>query len=288
MLRSVWAQELNDALAASPDIQPRQLRGPQAAILHKISFGLEGLPLRDQDTGTAPFNFRTAWMSSPMHLEPRTRLLRALLALASIAMGLHVSAAGADDASALLGRWRVPPYQQEKFRMSPQCQRHAETDVQAVAESEVEVFSCDDPKFAAHKARILEFVRSVNPIYRAEGHPLYSEKISGLCAIVTASQSERKQDVCNPSEKLRGAPILDLPVIWNIRKSADSEWPLQGDSYSPSSGLGAISCFKKPAGNRVVTKGCRRWTVELPLIGSEPCDCGCSMIVCDQYIWDRK
>ncbi len=149
------------------------------------------------------------------------------------------------------------------------------------------MFPCDDPKFASQKARILDFVRSVNPVYRAQGHPLYSETITGLCAVVKKSQSERKQDLCNPSEKLRNAPILGLPVIWNIRKSRDPDWAFVGDSYSPSSGFGAISCFKKPAGDRVLTKGCRRWTVEIPLIGSEPCDCGCSMIVCDNYTWSR-
>jgi hypothetical protein len=203
-------------------------------------------------------------------------------------MGFHSAPTLADDATALIGTWQVPPFEQERFRMSPQCQRHAETDVHTVGASAVEVFSCDDPKFAAQKARILEFVHSVNPIYRAEGHPLYSEKISGLCAVVTASQSARKQDVCNPSEKLRGGPILGLPVIWNIRPSGNSEWPFKGDSYSPSSGFGAISCFKRPTGDRVLTKGCRRWTVEIPLIGSDPCDCGCSMIVCDNYRWSRN
>jgi hypothetical protein len=138
------------------------------------------------------------------------------------------------------------------------------------------------------KARILAFVRSVNPIYRAEGHPQYSENISGLCAVVRVSKSARKDDVCNPSEQLRAEPYVGLPVIWNIRETGDSEWPYRGDSYSPSSGYGAISCFKQPSGNKLLTKGCRRWTVELPLIGSEPCDCGCSMIVCDKYVWERK
>lgn len=222
-----------------------------------------------------------------MHWKPRTRLLQGVLALATAAIGLHVAQAAAQDATALMGSWRVPPFDQERGRMSPQCQRHADTEVQRVPEGAIEVFSCDDPKFAAQKARILEYVHSVNPIYRAKGYPLYSEKISGLCAVVTASQSTRKQDLCNPSEKLRGAPILGLPVIWNIRKSGNSEWPFVGDSYSPSSGYGAISCFKPPSGNQLRTKGCRRWTVELPLIGSEPCDCGCS-VVCDSYTWERK
>jgi Uncharacterized protein conserved in bacteria (DUF2147) len=222
-----------------------------------------------------------------MRLKSYTRQLR-LLALASIAISFHAAPTLADDATALMGSWHVPPFEQETYRMSPQCQRHAEGDVHTVGASAVEVFSCDDPKFAAQKARILDFVHSVNPIYRAEGHPLYSEKISGLCAVVTASQSQRKQDACNPSEKLRAGPILGLPVIWNIRPSGNGEWPFIGDSYSPSSGFGAISCFKKPSGDHLLTKGCRRWTVEIPLIGSEPCDCGCSTIVCDNYRWSRK
>ena len=69
------------------------------------------------------------------------------------ALGLPGAPSAADDASALLGNWRVPPYEQQRMRMSDQCQRSADTDVQNVAESEVEVFSCDDPKFAAEKAR---------------------------------------------------------------------------------------------------------------------------------------
>ncbi len=223
-----------------------------------------------------------------MHPNPRTRALPLLLALASITIGLPAAPGTADDTAALMGNWHVPPYEQERMRMSSQCQQYADTDVQAVAESEVEVLPCDDPKFAKEKARILAYVRAVNPIYRAQGHPLYSEKISGLCAVVRVSKSSRTQDVCNPSEKLRAEPYIGLPVIWNIHKTGDSDWPYRGDSYSPSSGYGAISCFKKPAGNRLVTKGCRRWTVELPFIGSEPCDCGCSMIVCDKYVWDRK
>jgi hypothetical protein len=223
-----------------------------------------------------------------MHRNSRTLLQRSLFVLAAAAIALPVAPSLADDTAALIGRWHVPPYEQERMRMSPQCQRHADTDVQAVAESEVEVFPCDDPKFAAVKARILAYVRSVNPIYRADGHPQYSERISGLCAVVRASKATRQQDVCNPGEQMRKEPIVGLPVIWNIRKTGDSDWPYQGDSYSPSSGYGAISCFKQPAGNKLLTKGCRRWTVELPLIGSEPCDCGCSMIVCDKYVWERK
>ncbi len=220
--------------------------------------------------------------------NPRSRLLPGLLALAAFMLGAPAPGSAAEDASALIGNWRVPPFEQKRLRMSDQCQGHANTDTQQVAESQVEVFNCDDPKFAADKARILAFIRSVNPIYRAEGHRLYSENITGLCAVVRASQSTRKEDVCNPSKNLRSAPIVGLPVMWNIRKTGDSEWPYAGDSYSPSSGFGAISCFKKPSGDKLLTKGCRRWTVEIPFIGSEPCDCGCSMIVCDKYVWERK
>jgi Uncharacterized protein conserved in bacteria (DUF2147) len=226
-------------------------------------------------------------LSPPMHHQ-FTRLLLAPLMLASSAIGFACTPSRADDAAALMGRWRVPPYAQERFRMSDQCQRHADTDTQRVDESDVQVFNCDDPKYAAVKARILDYVHRVNPIYRREGHPLYSENISGLCAVVQESKSERKDDVCNPSPDLRKQPIVGLPVIWNIRRTRNGDWPYRGDSYSPSSGYGAISCFKNPTGDRLVTKGCRRWTVELPFVGSEPCDCGCSMIVCDKYVWQRK
>ncbi|HKZ96416.1 MAG TPA: hypothetical protein VJ045_05505 [Hyphomicrobiaceae bacterium] len=188
----------------------------------------------------------------------------------------------------MIGRWLVPSREQKKSRMSPQCKQHAETDVQTVPESEIEIFSCDDPAFAPQKTRILEFVKSVNEVYRAQNRPLYSETISGLCAVVRESKAKRKTDLCNPSEKLREAPIKNLPIIWNIRASENDEWPLAGDSYSPSSGYGAISCFKKPGAGQVFTKGCRRWGVELPLIGAAACDCGCSEIVCDDYTWTRK
>jgi hypothetical protein len=89
------------------------------------------------------------------------------------------------------------------------------------------------------------------------------------------------------SEKLRGAPIENLPVVWNIQASTNDEWPLTGDSYSPSSGYGAISCFKRPATNQVITKGCRRWGVELPVIGAPTCDCECES-VCVVDAWTRK
>jgi hypothetical protein len=62
-------------------------------------------------------------------------------------------------------------------------------------------------------------VKSVNEVYRAQDRPLYSETISGLCALVRETTAKRKTDLCNPSEKLRGAPIENLPVVWNIRAS---------------------------------------------------------------------
>ena len=167
------------------------------------------------------------------------------LIVALVAIGLLHSPTLADDASALMGHWLVPSSEQKKSRMSPQCQQYAETDVQRVPESEIEIFSCDDPAFAPEKTRILEFVKSVNEVYRAQNRPVYSETISGLCAVVRETTAKRKSDLCNPSEKLRGAPIENLPIVWNIRASDNNEWPLVGDSYSPSSGYGAISCFKE-------------------------------------------
>ena len=215
------------------------------------------------------------------------RRLTVGLALILVAIGLPRSPALAEDASALIGRWLVPSREQEKSRMSPQCQQYAETDVQTIPESEIEIFHCDDPAFAAQKARILDFVKSVNEVYRAQNRPLYSETLSGLCAVVRETTAKRKTDLCNPSEKLRGAPIENLPVVWNIQASRNEEWPLTGDSYSPSSGYGAISCFKRPAANQVITKGCRRWGVELPMIGAPTCDCEC-ISVCEEDAWTRK
>ena len=127
--------------------------------------------------------------------------------------------------------------------MSPQCQRYAETEVQTVPESELQIFFCEDPAFAPHKARILEFVKSVNEVYRTHNRPLYSETISGLCAVVRETTAKRKTDLCNPSEKLRGAPIENLPVVWNIRESGSDEWPLAGDGYSPASGEMGLVCL---------------------------------------------
>ena len=207
------------------------------------------------------------------------------IALTLVATSLWPSLA--DDPSALMGRWLVPSREQAKSRMSPQCQQYAETDVQTIPESQIEIFSCDDLAFAPLKTRILEFVRSVNEVYRAQNRPLYSETISGLCAVVRETKAKRKTDLCNPSEKLRGAPIENLPVVWNIRASGNEEWPLVGDSYSPASGYGAISCFKRPAAEQVITKGCRRWGVELPVITAPTCDCGCQR-VCDEGAWTRK
>ena len=209
------------------------------------------------------------------------------LMLVLIAISLLHSPALADDASAMMGRWLVPSSEQKKSRMSPHCQQYAETDVQTVPESEIEIFSCDDPAFAPEKTRILEFVKSVNEVYRAQHRPVYSETISGLCAVVRETTAKRKSDLCNPSKELRGAPIENLPIVWNVRPSDNNEWPLVGDSYSPSSGYGAISCFKRPGADQVMTRGCRRWGVELPLIGAPTCDCGCE-IVCDDDVWIRK
>src|SRR6185437_11049606 len=66
------------------------------------------------------------------------RRLTVGLVLILVAIGLPRSPALADDASALIGRWLVPSREQEKSRMSPQCQQYAETDVQPVPASELE------------------------------------------------------------------------------------------------------------------------------------------------------
>jgi hypothetical protein len=250
--------------------------------------GVELRDIREAFAFSASAMGRTLDYSGPnANVAAPIRRLVVPLALILIAIGLAHSPALADDASALIGRWLVPSREQEKSRMSPQCQQYGETDVQTVPESEIEIFSCDDPAFAPQKTRILEFVKSVNAVYRAQNRPLYSETISGLCAVVRGTAAKRKTDLCNPSEKLRGAPIQNLPVVWNIRASENAEWPLAGDSYSPSSGYGAISCFKRPAAGQVITKGCRRWGVELPVIGAPTCDCECE-IVCDEDVWTRK
>ena len=73
------------------------------------------------------------------------------LALLLVDMGFPRSHVLADDASALTGHWIVPSREQKKSRMSPQCQQYAETDVQTVPESEIEIFPCDDPAFAPQK-----------------------------------------------------------------------------------------------------------------------------------------
>jgi hypothetical protein len=220
-------------------------------------------------------------------LMSRRWQLDVVRALILVLTGLPHSPVFAEDVSALIGRWLVPSREQEKSRMSPHCQQFADADVQTVPESEVEIFLCNDPAFARQRARILDFVRSVNEVYRAQNRPLYSETVSGLCAFVRETAAKRETDLCNPSEKLRGAPIENLPVIWNIRVSGNDEWPLMGDSYSPSSGYGAILCFKWPTSKQVVAKGCRRWDVELPMIGASTCDCGCK-IVCEEHAWNRN
>ncbi len=164
------------------------------------------------------------------------------LALILVAIGLPHSPALADDASALMGHWLVPSREQKKSRMSPQCQKYAETDVQTVPASEIEIFSCDDPAFAPQKTRILEFVKSVNEVYRAQNRPPYSETISGLCAIVRETTAKRKTDLCNPSEKLRGAPIENLPVVWNIRAKKCRPVPRRGEKWARNISSLASAC----------------------------------------------
>ena len=221
-----------------------------------------------------------------MQANFRTGLFVASLAFAA-AMSLQLVPASAQGVEALKGNWRSPPYTQQRYRMSEQCQALADTEKQAVGESRLELFDCNDPKYADVKARIERYVRNVNPVYRQQGHPLYTDKIQGMCAVVRESASERTVDASNPAPDLRKDPIVGLPVIWNIRPTGRRDWPYRGDSYSPSSGYGAISCFKDPSQGELITKGCRRWKVEMPFVGGGPCDCGCT-VVCESYVWQRK
>lgn len=212
--------------------------------------------------------------------------LSTLLWLVLIGIGICGSIARADESSGLIGNWTVQSFEQKKSRMSPHCQPNAEADVTTVPESQVEIVPCDDPGFAAQKTGVETFIKAVNQVYAVEKRPLYPEAVSGLCAVVRATTAKWTTDVCNPSEKLRQTPLQNLTVVWNIKPSSNPDWPLRGDSYSPSSGYGAISCFKKPENGKVTTKGCRRWNVELPVVGAAACDCGCT-VVCEEYTWRR-
>jgi hypothetical protein len=100
------------------------------------------------------------WRSDCSGSKVAGRILRLGVGFALILLdiGFLRPPALADDASVLIGRWLVPSREQRKSRMSPQCQQHADTDPQTVPESEIEIFSCNDPAFAPQKTRILEFV----------------------------------------------------------------------------------------------------------------------------------
>jgi len=154
---------------------------------------------------------------------PRIWRLAVGLALILVAIGFPRSPALADDTSGLMGRWLVPSGEQKKSRMSPQCQQYAETDVQTVPESEIEIFSCDDPVFAPEKTRILEFVKTVNEVYRAENRPPYFETISGLCVGRSRDDGETEDGSLQSERKAtrgsnrKSAGRLEYPRIWERR-----------------------------------------------------------------------
>jgi hypothetical protein len=105
---------------------------------------------------------------SESRITARTWLLTVGFALILVNIGFLCSPALTDDATELTGQWIVTTREQKTSRMSPQCQQYAETDVQTVPESEIEIFLCDDPAFAPQKTRIHEFVKAVNEVYRAQ------------------------------------------------------------------------------------------------------------------------
>ena len=84
------------------------------------------------------------------------------IALTLVATSLPDWPSLADDPSALMGRWLVPSREQAKSRMSPHCQQYAEADVQTVPESEIEIFSCDDPAFAPQKTLIFRLLGTIS------------------------------------------------------------------------------------------------------------------------------
>jgi hypothetical protein len=104
--------------------------------------------------------------SEAVEMRNRRASTALLAALALLLLGSARSPALAEETSKLIGRWEVPSYTQAKSRMAPHCQPYAESDVQTVPDSELEIFACDDP--ASEQNRILEYVHSVNEVYREE------------------------------------------------------------------------------------------------------------------------
>jgi hypothetical protein len=175
-------QEVALERLAADEGEPQEVEGfrfaepsPRATFRRKASeldqSGLLGMQLQAKLGKSLLEIARVSDLGQPA----RIRRLAVGLALILVDIGFPHSPALADDASALTGHWIVPSREQKKSRMGPQCQQDAETDVQTVPESEIEIFSCDDPAFAALKTRILEFVKSVNEVYRAQNRPLYSD-----------------------------------------------------------------------------------------------------------------
>jgi hypothetical protein len=182
LLRLLMAGFVSDGRPEHKDLTEVLAHNPQLPKLVELQVfpQLELRDIREAFAFSASAIVRTLGYPGPnANVAAAIRRLVAALALILVAIDLAHSPALTDDAGALIGRWLVPRHEQKKSRMSPQCQKYAETDVQPVPASELEIFSCDDPAFAPQKTRILEFVRSVNEVYRAQNRPLYSERSRG-------------------------------------------------------------------------------------------------------------
>ncbi|MGH6831486.1 MAG: hypothetical protein ACRECM_00460, partial [Methyloceanibacter sp.] len=88
--------------------------------------GAEFKSIREPFGLSASATSRAVGDSGPnANVAARIRRLVVGLALILVVIGLAHSRTLADDASALIGRWLVPSREQEKSRMSPQCQQYA-------------------------------------------------------------------------------------------------------------------------------------------------------------------
>ena len=206
----------------------------------------------------------------------------------AIAAGVFFGAGGADTARAdITGKWTTPAYVQERSDVDDHCAPLVKSEQETIPAAAVEVFKCDDPAFAAQRARIDRYIKEINKTYKAAGRPLYDPNISGYCAVVTATPAKYKTDQCNPSPALRKEPAVGIPILWNIKKTNSKDYPYQGDSYSPTSGYGAIGCLSDLPNGKLKVEGCLRWNI---LTGSKRACNSFSLTrskVCKTFIWNR-
>ena len=187
----------------------------------------------------------------------------------------------------ITGTWTSPAYVQKRADVDDHCLPLVKAEQETIPASTIEIFKCDDPAFKTQRARIDRYIQEINKTYKAAGRPLYDPNISGYCAVVAATPSKYKTDQCNPSPALRQEPAVGIPILWNIKKTNAKDYPYQGDSYSPTSGYGAIGCLSKLPDGKLKVEGCLRWNI---LTGSKrSCD-SFSLTrskVCKTFIWTR-